>query len=158
LRLEPEGRFGNLALGDDPLCKGLRSPPPAFLQSHRHGEFGSLGAWEPGSLGVLRSWEVGKLGSWNTSPIACVPAQEKAIPLSVCGRDKKTRRTTVPSYSNAAGRCQKVEPGRVADGGDRGSASRKRVCGNASPKGGKLDVCAVRSKIARESPPEPGLA
>ena len=31
-----------------------------------------------------------------------------------------------------------------ADGGDRGSANRKRVCGNSSPKGGKLDVCTAR--------------
>lgn len=45
---------------DDPLCKGLPSPAPAFLQSHRHDEFGT---WEPGSLGVLRSWSW-KLGSW----------------------------------------------------------------------------------------------
>jgi hypothetical protein len=144
---------------DDPLCKGLPSPAPAFLQSHRHDEFGT---WEPGSLGVLRSWswEVGKLVV-GTHPY-CVRARLGKSNSTVSVR---ARQEDASYYSTIVQQCCRQMPESRARPSRRRRgpricqvANRKRVCGNASPKGGRLDVCAVRSKIARESPPEPGLA
>jgi hypothetical protein len=140
LRLEPEGRFDNLALGDGPLCKGLGlpSPAPAFLESQARWVWESR---ESGSLGKLGSWEVGKVGTHHPSPNACVPAQEKAIPLSVCGRGKKTRRTAMlPADARKSSQ---------ADGGDRGSAKFQQKTGLweffAERRKATLDVCALRT-------------
>jgi hypothetical protein len=64
---------------------------------------------------MLESWEVGKLG-----PVThCVRAR---LGKSNSTASVRARQEDASYYSNAAGRCQKVEPGRVADGGDRGSA------------------------------------
>jgi hypothetical protein len=114
-----------------------------LFSSCRHDGFGSLAVLGVLDVGKSGSWEVGKLG-----PVThCVRARlgKSNSTASVRARQENA------SYSNAAGRCQKVEPGRR-----RGPRICQQKTGLWEFLAERRKARCVHSQIARESPPEPG--